>query len=100
MSLAPALSVISAVSNALTRRVVEYLNAQIELIGLTLGAPVNEPTQAQRELLGMLRADVNLRAKLQAARPLPEPQANASEVEAWISGQGLEPSLGLEASHG
>src|SRR6185503_12943856 len=50
MSLAPALSVISSLSNALTRRVVEYLNAQIELVALTLGAPVKEPRQAQREL--------------------------------------------------
>ena len=94
LSLAPALSVISTLSNALTRRVVEYLNAQIELIGLTLGAPVAEPSQAQRELLGMLRANLNLRAKLQTARPLPEPLAGASEVEAWLLGQASEVSRG------
>ena len=94
LPLAPALSVISAFSNALTRRVVEYLTAQIELIALTLGAPVKEPTQAHRELAGMLRVNLNLRTKLQSARPLPEPQPNATEVEAWLAGQGLEASVG------
>jgi hypothetical protein len=94
LSLAPALSVISTVSNPLARRVVEYLSAQIELIALTLGAPVKEPTQAQRELAGMLRANLALRAKLQAARPLPQPASNASEVEAWLLEQRLEAPLG------
>jgi hypothetical protein len=90
LSLAPALSVISSVSNALTRRVLEYLNAQIELIALTLGTPVKEPTQAQRELAGMLRASVSLRARLQSARPLPQPQPNAPVVEAWLAEQNRE----------
>jgi Fe-S-cluster containining protein len=94
LSLAPALSVISSFSNALTRRVVEYLNAQIELIALTVGAPVKEPTQAQRELAAMLRTCVSLRAKLQAAPPLPRSEPQASEVEAWLA------NPGLEASHG
>jgi hypothetical protein len=94
LSVAPALSVISSFSNALTRRVVEYLSAQIELIALTLGAPVKAPTQAQRELAGLLRAAVALRAKLQAARPLPAPEPQASEVEAWLLGEGLEAARG------
>ena len=94
MSLAPALSVISSMSNALTRRVVEYLNAQIELVALTLGAPVKAPTQAQRELAGMLRASVSLRARLQTARPLPQPEPNASAVEAWLAPQDLEECRG------
>jgi hypothetical protein len=84
MSLAPALSVISSISNALTRRVLEYLNAQIELIALTVGPPVKEPTQAQRELAGMLRANVSLRARLQSAPKLPHPDPNAPAVEAWL----------------
>jgi hypothetical protein len=87
MSLAPALSVLSSVSNALTRRVVEYLNAQIELVALTVGAPAKEPTQAQRELAGMLRANVALRARLQAAPPLPEAQPGAAAVEAWLAAE-------------
>jgi hypothetical protein len=87
MSLAPALSVISSLSNALTRRVIEYLNAQIELIALTVGAPVKEPTQAQRELAGMLRASVGLRGKLQSARPLPQPSPAAPAIEAWLAQQ-------------
>jgi hypothetical protein len=90
MSLAPALSVISSLSNALTRRVLEYLNAQIELVALTVGAPVKEPTQAQRELAGMLRANVSLRAKLQSARPLPQPEPRAPAVEAWLAERDLE----------
>ncbi len=94
LSLAPALSVLSCVSNALTRRVVEYLNAQIELIALTLGGPVKEPTQAQRELAGMLRANVSLRARLQAARPLPQPEPDAPAVEAWLAQQDLEAPRG------
>jgi hypothetical protein len=94
LSLAPALSVISAISNPLSRRVVEYLSAQIELIALTLGAPVKEPTQAQRELAGMLRASLNLRAKLQAVGPLPESQPNASVVQAWLLEQRPEAPLG------
>lgn len=94
LSLAPALSVLGSISNALTRRVVEYLNAQIELIALTVGAPVKEPTQAQRELAGMLRAAVSLRAKLQAARPLPQPEPNASAVEAWLAEPGREAARG------
>jgi hypothetical protein len=94
MSLAPALSVISSVSNALTRRVVEYLNAQIELIALTVGAPVKEPTQAQRELAGLLRANLDLRARLQAARPLPLPAPDALEVEAWLAEHDLEAARG------
>ena len=85
MSLAPALSVLSCVSNALTRRVIEYLNAQIELIALTLGAPTKAPTQAERELVGLLRANVSLRATLQAARPLPQPEPDAGVVEAWLA---------------
>jgi hypothetical protein len=94
LSLAPALSVISSVSNALTRRVVEYLNAQIELIALTLGAPAKEPTQAQRELAGMLRANVSLRARLHAAPPLPQPEPNAAAVEAWLAQKDLEAGRG------
>jgi len=86
LSLAPALSVVSSLSNALTRRVIDYLNAQIELVALTVGPPVKEPTQAQRELGGMLRANLALRARLQSARPLPEPRPQAAEVEAWLSG--------------
>ena len=87
MSIAPALSVISTISNALTRRVEEYLNAQIELIALTLGGPVKEPTQVQRELAGMLRANLSLRARLRTARPLPRPAPNAPVVEAWLAQQ-------------
>jgi hypothetical protein len=94
LSPAPALSVISSFSNALTRRVLEYLNAQIELIALTLGAPVSEPTQTQRELAGLLRASVALRAKLQAARPLPRPEPEASAVEAWLVEQSVEAACG------
>jgi hypothetical protein len=94
MSLAPALSVVSSFSNALTRRVVEYLNAQIELIAFTVGAPREQPTQAQRELAGMLRANVSLRAKLHAARPLPRPQPNAAAVEAWLAAPDLEAARG------
>jgi hypothetical protein len=85
LSLAPALSLISSVSNALTRRVLEYLSAQIELIALTVGAPVEEPTQAQRELAGMLGASLRLRAKLQSARPLPQPSPAAPAIEAWLA---------------
>jgi hypothetical protein len=90
LSLAPVLSVVSSLSNALTRRVVQYLNAQIELIAVTVGPPVREPTQAQRELGGMLRANLALRSKLRAARPLPQSEPGASEVEAWLSGSTLE----------
>lgn len=91
---APALSVISSFSNALTRRVVEYLNAQIELIALTLGAKVDEPTQAQRELAGTLRISVALRTKLQAARPLPRPEPQAAKIEAWLLDRSLEAACG------
>ncbi len=94
LSLAPALSVISSVSNALTRRVVEYLTAQIEVIALTLGAPVKEPTQAQRELAGMLAVSVSLRTRLQTARPLPRPEPSAPAVEAWLAQQDLEAARG------
>jgi hypothetical protein len=94
LSLAPALSVISSFSNVLTRRVVEYLNAQIELIALSVGAPQQAPTQSQRELSAMLRAAIALREKLRAARPLPQPEPRAMEVEAWLRDHGTEAAHG------
>jgi len=99
LSLAPALAVISATSQPVRRRVVEYLSAQIELLAAILRGPTPLRPPSERTLQGFVRANVALRGKLQEASTDQRVNPGAREVESWLGLHGGAPSASLPAEH-